>query len=236
MDMNSTFIDAEIALMVEQHVDEFIANVLAGGSGDAKGNDGSATNGDLASSPTKPDTGAAEPVSKETPGPAAAPTIATVVAEGEKRRKRAFASAEDPAMVLKCKRLHADAVLPERATADSAGYDLHAVEATSVPAHGQITIPIGLAVAVPRGHYGRVAPRSSLAAKGIDVGAGVVDADYRGPVKVILFNHGPAPYDVIAGDSIAQLIIERIATPEARWADDLDETDRGNGGFGSTGR
>lgn len=162
-------------------------------------------------------------------------TKATFV-EGEKKRKRAHTSPDDRVMVLKCKRMHADAALPKRATADAAGYDLRAVQEVTVPARGQATIPIGIAVAIAQGHYGRVAPRSSLASKGIDVGAGVVDADYRGQVKVVLFNHSDTPYAAHAGDHIAQLIIERIATPEAQWADDLDDTVRGDGGFGSTGR
>lgn len=180
-------------------------------------------------------TGVVEAIGKESVAPTVSPAIATAV-EGEKKRKRAPVDAADPLAILKCKRLHADAVLPERATAGAAGYDMHTVEEAAVPARGQITVSTGLAVAIPQGHYGRVAPRSSLAAKGIDVGAGVVDADYRGQVKIVLFNHGDAPYVVSAGDRVAQLIIERIATPEAQWVDDLDGTGRGDGGFGSTGR
>ena len=82
----------------------------------------------------------------------------------------------------------------------------------------------------------RAAPRSGLAWKhSIDVGAGVVDADYRGPVGVILFNHSDMDFEVKAGDRIAQLIIEIIMTPEVIEVDDLDSTVRGVGGFGSTG-
>ena len=81
-----------------------------------------------------------------------------------------------------------------------------------------------------------VAPRSGLAWKySIDVGAGVIDADYRGPVGVILFNHSDVDFEVKVGDRIAQLIIEKIITPEVVEVEDLDSTERGVGGFGSTG-
>ena len=81
-----------------------------------------------------------------------------------------------------------------------------------------------------------VAPRSGLAyKKGIDVGAGVIDEDYRGEVGVILFNFGEEDFEVAPGDRIAQLILERIATPDVEVVSDLDATDRGAGGFGSTG-
>lgn len=81
-----------------------------------------------------------------------------------------------------------------------------------------------------------IAPRSGLAWKhSIDVGAGVIDADYRGPVGVILFNHSDVDFEVKIGDRIAQLIIEKIIVPDVEEVDDLDSTVRGSGGFGSTG-
>lgn len=84
---------------------------------------------------------------------------------------------------------------------------------------------------------GRIAPRSGLASKHfIDTGAGVIDADYRGPVKVLLFNHAETEYNVQEGDRVAQLIVERIVTPEVLEVQELEETVRGAGGFGSTGR
>ena len=92
-------------------------------------------------------------------------------------------------------------------------------------------------MAIPVGNYGRVAPRSGLACKNfIDVGAGVVDSDYRGEVKVLLFNFGEQEFKVNPGDRIAQLIIEKYTRTEIEEvADDLDNTVRGAGGFGSTG-
>ncbi|KAL1534851.1 dUTP diphosphatase [Salvia divinorum] len=137
---------------------------------------------------------------------------------------------------LRVKRLSEKAVLPSRGSPLSAGYDLSSAVETKVPARGKALVPTDLSVAVPEGTYARIAPRSGLAWKhSIDVGAGVVDADYRGPVGVILFNHSDDDFEVKAGDRIAQLIIEQIVTPEVAEVDDLDSTARGSGGFGSTG-
>ncbi len=92
---------------------------------------------------------------------------------------------------------------------------------------------------IPAGHYGRIAPRSGLAVKqGLQVGAGVIDSDYRGVVAVLLFNQGHEVVELPSGTRIAQLIIEKILTPcivEIRQDEDLQETKRGTGGFGSTG-
>ena len=83
---------------------------------------------------------------------------------------------------------------------------------------------------------GRIAPRSGLASKHmIDTGAGVIDADYRGQVKVLLFNHGEKDFEVKEGDRVAQLVLERIYTPEVVEVKELEESVRGAGGFGSTG-
>lgn len=130
------------------------------------------------------------------------------------------------------------AKVPTKGSALAAGYDIYASEAGKVPAHGQAMIGTDLTVIVPVGCYGRVAPRSGLAAKhGISTGAGVVDADYRGEIKVILFNHSDVDFAIEAGDRIAQLVLEKILLTEiqAISAEELDETDRGEGGFGSTG-
>ncbi|KAK4390687.1 Deoxyuridine 5'-triphosphate nucleotidohydrolase [Sesamum angolense] len=137
---------------------------------------------------------------------------------------------------LRVKKLSEKAILPSRGSPLSAGYDLSSAAETKVPARGKALIPTDLSIAIPEGTYARVAPRSGLAWKhSIDVGAGVIDADYRGPVGVILFNHSDVDFEVKAGDRIAQLIIEKIVTPEVTEVDDLDSTHRGSGGFGSTG-
>ncbi|KAI4307747.1 hypothetical protein L6164_030899 [Bauhinia variegata] len=140
------------------------------------------------------------------------------------------------APLLKVKKLSEKAVLPSRASALSAGHDLSSAVETVVPARGKALVPTDLSISIPEGTYARIAPRSGLAWKhSIDVGAGVIDADYRGPVGVILFNYSDADFDVKVGDRIAQLIIERIMTPEVVEVEDLDSTGRGEGGFGSTG-
>ncbi|ORZ14006.1 dUTPase-like protein [Absidia repens] len=125
---------------------------------------------------------------------------------------------------------------PTRGSAQAAGYDLYSAANIVIPAEGKVIVPTDISIAVPEGCYGRVAPRSGLAAKHfIDTGAGVIDADYRGPVGVVLFNFSKVDYQVSEGDRIAQLILERIYTPEVEEVDDLDATDRGSGGYGSTG-
>ena len=134
------------------------------------------------------------------------------------------------------KKLHENATLPTRGSAHAAGLDLYAVERMDIRPGAQAMIPTGLSVAIPSGHYGRIAPRSGLAAKhGIQVHAGVVDSDYRGEMRVCLINHGSEMVEFKPGDRIAQLIIERCLITPAAWADDLDSTERGQGGFGSTG-
>ena len=107
---------------------------------------------------------------------------------------------------------------------------------TTIPAGGKGLVKTDLSIAIPEGCYARVAPRSGLAwKKFIDTGAGVIDADYRGNVGVILFNHSKEDFPVKTGDRIAQLIIERIAYPEIAEVTELPTTERGAGGFGSTG-
>lgn len=127
--------------------------------------------------------------------------------------------------------------LPERATERAAGYDLFSACQGTIAPRGRAVCWTDLAICVPDGTYGRVAARSGLATKrGIAVGAGVVDADYRGNVGVLLFNHSDAPFDFAVGDKIAQLVLERCATPDVQPVslDEMTATPRGAGGFGST--
>ncbi|XP_030950463.1 deoxyuridine 5'-triphosphate nucleotidohydrolase-like [Quercus lobata] len=143
---------------------------------------------------------------------------------------------KDPISLLRVKKLSEKAVLPSRGSPLSAGYDLSSATETKVPARGKALVQTDLSIAIPEGTYARVAPRSGLAWKhSIDVGAGVIDADYRGPVGVILFNHSDVDFEVKVGDRIARLIIEKILTPDVIEVEDLDATVRGEGGFGSTG-
>ncbi|XP_055955428.1 deoxyuridine 5'-triphosphate nucleotidohydrolase, mitochondrial isoform X2 [Patella vulgata] len=107
----------------------------------------------------------------------------------------------------------------------------------TVPSKGKAVVKTDIQIALPDGCYGRVAPRSGLAVKHfIDVGAGVIDQDYRGNVGVVMFNFSDTDFQVNEGDRIAQLICERIYIPELQEQTSLDDTDRGSGGFGSTGK
>lgn len=137
---------------------------------------------------------------------------------------------------MQVKKLRPEATLPARGSEHAAGFDVSAAEATTVPAGGKAIVKTGLSIAIPEGTYARLAPRSGLAAKRmINVGAGVVDYDYRGEVGVVLFNHGPEDFAVAVGDRIAQLILEKVCMVGCVMVDSLDETARGSGGFGSTG-
>ena len=138
--------------------------------------------------------------------------------------------------VLEVKKLAPNARLPVLGSVNAAGYDLHSFEQKSVPARGKALIGTGLAFAIPVCNYGRIAPRSGLAVKNsIHVGAGVVDADYRGEVKVLLFNHSDVDFEVNEGDRIAQMIVAPVLQAEFLLAEALEDTERGAGGFGSTG-
>ena len=137
---------------------------------------------------------------------------------------------------LRFKQLEPRAVLPKRGSALAAGLDVCGIEELEIEPKQRVMARTGLAVAIPPGFYGRVAPRSGLAAKnGLDVLAGVIDSDYRGEIVCVLYNTGDETIKLPGGSKICQLIVEQVITPEATWASDLDETARGAGGFGSTG-
>ncbi|KAI9906466.1 hypothetical protein PsorP6_016170 [Peronosclerospora sorghi] len=138
--------------------------------------------------------------------------------------------------MLRVKKLTSQAILPTRGSSLAAGLDLSAAYDAVIPAQGKGLVKTDLVIAVPDGCYARVAPRSGLALKKfIDTGAGVIDADYRGNVGVILFNHSTDDFAVKRGDRVAQLILEKIEYPEIQEVDEIEETARGTNGFGSTG-
>jgi dUTP pyrophosphatase len=138
--------------------------------------------------------------------------------------------------VLNLKRLDDRATLPTRGSAESAGLDLYSIEDLTIEPKQRVLARTGLAVAIPPAHYGRIAPRSGLAMRtGLDVLSGVIDSDYRGEIGCLLYNTGDETINLPAQSKICQLIIEKIITPEPMWAVEIDETDRGSGGFGSTG-
>ncbi|KAF7283978.1 hypothetical protein GWI33_022796 [Rhynchophorus ferrugineus] len=145
-------------------------------------------------------------------------------------------SVNGPQLFIKYTKIHPDAFPPTKGSIKAAGYDLKSAEDVTVLARGKALIDTGIKIELPEGCYGRIAPRSGLAVKNfIDVGAGVVDEDYRGVIKVVLFNHSDLDFEVKKGDRIAQLICERIFYPDLVEVEELSDTNRGEGGFGSTG-
>ena len=138
-------------------------------------------------------------------------------------------------MDLYIKKLRSTATAPERKTHGAAGYDLCSSDEYVIKKGKSMLVSTGIAMAIPHKTYGRIAPRSSLSCKGLFVNAGVIDSDYRGEVKVLLVNYSDSDFVVNIGDRIAQLILEKISTPDVVIVEDLDDTGRGSGGFGSTG-
>ena len=137
---------------------------------------------------------------------------------------------------LRVKLLSPKARLPTKGTSLAAGYDLSSAQQVTIPANGRALIQTDISMSVPKGTYGRIAPRSGLAVKhGITTGAGVIDADYNGPIGIVLFNHGNHDFHVQEGDRIAQLILEQIADKPVIQVQELTHTTRGDKGFGSTG-
>jgi deoxyuridine 5'-triphosphate nucleotidohydrolase len=124
--------------------------------------------------------------------------------------------------------------LSRRATPDAAGLDLFANEAILVPAYDRILIQLGIKIALPARIYRQIAPRSSLLVKGINIGAGVIDPNYRGELQVVVINHTGQPFHINVEDRIAQLLVKKIAFPNPIRISNLNETSREIGGFGST--
>ena len=141
---------------------------------------------------------------------------------------------------LQIKRLTPEAVLPRYQSEDASGMDLHAAvkEPVAIEPGDIVTVPCGIAVAVPEGHEAQIRPRSGLASRhGLSVAntPGTIDRDFRGELKVTLVNLGRATFVVEPKMRIAQMIVAPVARCELQEVQELDETARGTGGFGSTG-
>lgn len=137
--------------------------------------------------------------------------------------------------MIQFKLLHNYATEPTRATDGSAGFDLYATDNHTVWPGARVKIPTGIQMAIPDGYAGFVWPRSGMAVKhGFDILAGLIDSDFRGEVMVAGINHGDRMIEVKRGDRVAQIVFSPVMT-EAAAVDDLDDTSRGAGGFGSTG-
>jgi dUTP pyrophosphatase len=128
-----------------------------------------------------------------------------------------------------------NATIPTRGSEGAAGYDLYSAQDVIIPASTRFLISTELSILVPKGTYGRIAPRSGLSLKGIDVGAGVIDSDYTGEVKILLINNGINDFNVKKKDRVAQLILEKIEVLEIEAIKSIETTERGESGFGSTG-
>ena len=140
-------------------------------------------------------------------------------------------------MSLKVAKLTDRGIVPTKGSKNAAGFDLYAAYDYCIAAKDKCVIKTDIQIAIPDGCYGRVAARSGLAVNNfIDVGAGVIDRDYRGNVCVLLFNFGENSFDVKRGSRIAQLILEKNSMPEIEVLDSLNVTERGSAGFGSTGQ
>ena len=141
-------------------------------------------------------------------------------------------------MTLRFKRIHPDAVLPAYAHSSDAGMDVRSIDDLTIAPGKRALVHTGLVMMLPPMYEAQVRPRSGLALKsGITVlnTPGTIDSGYRGEVGVILMNLGEEPFQVKKGDKIAQIVIAPVTQPEIVECDAIDETDRGAGGFGSTG-
>jgi dUTP pyrophosphatase len=140
-------------------------------------------------------------------------------------------------MSLKVQKINSDSTLPVRGSALAAGYDLFSCEGYVILPGHRACVATGIKIQLPEKVYGRIAPRSGLTVKnGIQVGAGVIDRDYTGEIKVVLFNQDKHNAFIIKpGYRIAQLILERCECPPIEEVNDVESTQRGEGGFGSTG-
>jgi len=138
---------------------------------------------------------------------------------------------------LRVKRMRSGAKLPSQPYARDAGYDLYAAEAVELPPQERREIPTGLAFELPEGHVGLIWDKSGLAARhGLTVLGGVIDAGYRGEVLVCLVNTGSEPHAFAVGDKVAQLLVQKIALPAIVEVDELSDSERGERGFGSSGK
>ena len=133
-------------------------------------------------------------------------------------------------------KLDEGAMIPMRAHSTDAGYDLFAIKGCGIPAGGSATFDTGVHIGIPAGYVGFLKSKSGLNVKFGMTSEGVIDAGYTGSIVVKLYNHSEESYTVADGDKITQLVVLPIATPELNLVDSLEETDRGNNGFGSSGR
>jgi dUTP pyrophosphatase len=140
-------------------------------------------------------------------------------------------------MKLKIKKLHKDAIIPQYAHFDDAGFDLFAIEDTTIKKNERIVVKTGIAMEIPTDYVGLIWDKSGVSVKaGIKTIAGVVDSTYRGEILVAVINLSDSDYKFEKGHKVAQMIIQKKETVEFEEVNELTETKRGEGGFGSTGK
>ena len=137
---------------------------------------------------------------------------------------------------FEAKKLHKSAHWPTKGHVDDAGWDLYSFETIAIPAGATVIVPTGIAMAIPKGYAGLIRDRSSMGVKGIHRHAGVIDCGYRGEIRVCLHNATKETYHIKKGDRIAQMLIQQVPNFIMHTVENLDSTDRGDGGFGSTGK
>lgn len=139
-------------------------------------------------------------------------------------------------MKLKIQKIDAEAVMPKYAIVGDAGLDLYSAEDVVIGVGSRRAVKTGIRMEIPEWHVGLIWDKSGLSVKhGITTMAGVIDANYRGEVAVVLYNAGDMPFEIKKGMKIAQMLIQRVESPEIEVVEALNETNRGENGFGSTG-
>ena len=137
---------------------------------------------------------------------------------------------------IKIVKMSEKATIPSKGTPAAAGFDLYSAKTITISPQTREVVSTDLKIELPRNSYGQIAPRSGLALKGLDIGAGVIDQDYRGNLKVLLINNGTTRYEVREGERVAQLLVKPILNPTIEMVEELTESTRGDRGFGSTGK
>lgn len=137
---------------------------------------------------------------------------------------------------IQIKKIFSNAKLPTRANDTDAGYDLYSTEEVAIPCGATVLVSTGISMSIPKDTVGLIWDRSSMGVKGIHRHAGVIDSGYRGHVKVCLHNNSSSVYHVKMGDRVAQMIFQDAIPFELEEVESLEDTDRGDGGFGSSGK
>lgn len=153
-----------------------------------------------------------------------------------KKQNNKTKKVEEEKMKIKIKKLHSDAIIPKYAHDGDAGMDLFSIEDLILKPKHRAIVRTGLSIEFPKGYVALMWDKSGIAKEGVTTLAGVGDAGYRGEYKIVLYNLSSKKYEIKKGQKIAQILIQKVESPEIEEVDELSETSRGTGGFGSTGK